>query len=456
MYLTVPLPIAQTRVFTCRFVPLDTESPTVRVRLLIPHYASFIQVKEKLASLTKSKASHVSGLLKFSIGIQAEVFGQIVGFDLWKGSVYSWWLDSDHNGVAKDSDEAIFYELPVSVSSTRKAVGVSASEASITVPVYTFRTSEPSRSGYRNDVPTDCLRQPFFITLSKAEASDPVAVREAITKGYTRLVRPESCSELWVHSGSRRAAVALVSADEEEPVAEIHLEGDQACVVEVPSRSSEASMDIDGSEVPITAPQDSQINGSVAPLSDAGSIKSGKLVPRGDLFKVHVADAASSEGSSSFNLLKTKDPVVPFFKGNPSGSYTSWSRLENRRKARKNMFGQIATGFKSIVSGSTYASDDESSPPGTPVAPPLVVRPGEGIFCEWPIKTYLDFFDNRQEEETVVDPAIAKDLAMKKEGRAISLEDCLDEFSKEETLGQDDLWYCPQVSHVLEGEEGFC
>lgn len=369
--------------------------------------------------------------------------------------MYAWWADSDHNSEAKDSDEAVFYELPVPVSATRKAVGVPASEPSITVPVYTFRASEAGRHSYRNETPYDCVLQPFFINLSKSEAADPVAVREAITRGYTRLARLESRSDMWVPSGSRQAAVVLSPVDDDDHVTEIHLEGDKTRVVEVSSRSPDTSMDVDG------APSGGisllhRNNGSTTSLSDAGSVRSikgGKLVPRGDLFKAHVADASSSDGSTSFNFAKAKDPVVPFFKGTPSTASASWSQLENRRKAKKTMFGHLTTGLKSIV-GANYASDDEHSPPASPIPQPLVVRPGEGIFCEWSSKVYNEFFETTASwhDDEVIDPAIEKELAKKKEGRAISIEDCLDEFSKEETLGQDDLWYCPQVSALASFE----
>lgn len=386
-------------------------------------------------------------------------YNQLLGFDLWKGGIYAWFNDSDHNGEAKDSDEVVFYELPVPVVATRKAVGTPPSDNSITVPVFTFRSVEASRNSFRQDS-DDCVLQPFFITLTRAEATDPIAVRDAITKGYSRWVTPDAKQSLWVHSGSRKAALAL-PAEEEDSVAEIHLDGDKTRVVEVPARSVEDSADTDtvstSGSTTLNSPKTQRV-ASFASLSDAASIKSsksskssksGKLVPRGDLFRVHVADA-SSRDNGGFSMSKSNpDNLALFYKGTPRQASNSWSRLESRKKAKRGMLGSIASGFKSMV-GSSYDSGDEASPPATPVAPPLVVRPGEGIFCEWSHKAFNEFFETVDPTngivEDVVDPEIAKEIAKKKEGKAISLEDCLDEFSKEETLGQDDLWYCPQVS----------
>ena len=439
MYLTVPLPIAQNRQFKLHFVPRDPEKSPVRVRILIPQNASFLQVKERLGALLKCNPSYVSLSVLPLIGRRSSLT-QLLAFDQWKSAIYAWWSDAEHNSEAKDTDMIMFHELGAPVAASRKAVGTTSTDGSVTVPVYTFRSVEQSRSGYRNE-PSECALQPFFITLSKFEAADPIAVREAIIWGYQRFIRPEMKSHFWVPSGSSRAADAVSAPDEEEAVTEIHVDGDQTRVVDVPSRPTASTV----TDSRVSSFNGVHTNASTSSLSTLGSTKSGKLVPRGDLFQVHVADASTAEATSGMTIFKSKDNVIPLYRGSIGSASGQWSRLEHRRKAKKNMFGHIATGIKSIVG--SYGSEEEGSPPGTPVSPPLVVRPGEGIFCEWQNKHFMEYFNSSgEEEEEVIDPAIAKEMAKKKEGRPISIEDCLDEFSKEETLGQDDLWYCPQVS----------
>ena len=441
MYLTVPLPIAQNRQLKLHFVPRDPEKPPVRVRILIPQNASFAQVKERLGALLKCNPSYVRLPVLLRIGCQSSRT-QLLAFDQWKSAIYTWWSDAEHNFEAKDTDMIMFHELGAPVAASRKAVGTTSTDGSVTVPVYTFRSMEQSRSGYRNE-PSECILQPFFITLSKFEAADPIAVREAIIWGYQRFIRPEMKSHFWVPSGSSRAADAVLALDEEDAVTEIHVDGDQTRVIDVPLRSTESTT----MDSRISSLSRANTNASTTSLSTLGSAKSGKLVPRGDLFQVHVADASTAEATSGMTIFKSKDNVIPLYRGSIGSASGQWSSLEHRRKAKKNMFGHIATGIKSIVG--SYGSEEEGSPPGTPVSPPLVVRPGEGIFCEWQTKHFMEYFNSSgEEEEEVTDPAIAKELAKKKEGRPISLEDCLDEFSMEETLGQDDLWYCPQVCYL--------
>lgn len=60
MYLTVPLPVAQTREVKLTFFPKATDKPPVRVQLLIPANASFMQLKEKLGKLMGCDPANVS------------------------------------------------------------------------------------------------------------------------------------------------------------------------------------------------------------------------------------------------------------------------------------------------------------------------------------------------------------------------------------------------------------
>ncbi|WVW86415.1 hypothetical protein I302_108461 [Kwoniella bestiolae CBS 10118] len=443
MYLTVPLPIAQHRHMKMVFVPRDVEKPPILVKLLVPQNASFAQVKDRLAALTGSKASN------------------LLGFDLWHGRPYNFWIDADHNSEAKDHDVIIFYELDVPVSATRRSVGTVPTDESITVPVYTFKTNE-HRSRYGNNYPSDNHAKPFFITLSKTDASDPSSVREAIMRGYTRFVKPELKDQLYVHASSSKAVVPTPSTPKPEedslPITEIHLNGDQTTVVEVTPDNDETSMDVDH---PAPSPNPSGLHaspsttslvsqGSTSGRSVTGSV-SGKLVPRADLFKIHVAEAASE---AMFNSFKTKEKinVHRIYSKDPNESSSTWSLLESRKKPKKALFKRMTAGINSIVSPS-YQSEDEgnTSDSSSSHIPPHahahtgqpVVRPGEGIFCEWSSSAFHEWLDEEVMGDEIVDPAIDKELAKKKEGRKITVEDCLDEFSKEETLGEDDLWYCP-------------
>lgn len=424
MYLTVPMPIAQTRTFKCIFFPKDTDLAPVNVQLLVPANASFSVVKEKLGQLMKTNGAN------------------IVGFDCWKGGIYAWWLDSDPNTEAKDHDVAIFHDVGVPVTATHKAVGTVPTDGSVTVPVYTFRPSDSPRSSFsRDSAPSEGCLEPFFITLSKEEAMDPAAVREAVMRGYSRLVKPELRTALFVKPNAPQAQPLPDIEDEDEDVAEIRVDESDA----------EST-----STLKLAPPPAEIIPRSTSSLSLAS--QSGRVVARGDLFKIYVADAASAESNSSgMSFFKKSDPNVHnLYRGNPSGAQGSWSSLEKRARAKRPVLQRMASSFSNLVgtsnsaAGSAANSDDEgdAEDPKQPKQPAACVRPGEALFVQWKSSKFDEFFEPRREQllrglDLVVDPAIAKDAEKKGRGRAITLDDCLDEFSKEETLGQDDLWYCP-------------
>lgn len=412
MYLTVPLPISQTRTYKCIFFPRDTDKPPVNVQILIPSNAPFSTVKERLGQLVKAPASN------------------LVGFDLWKGGVYNWWLDSEPNTATGSTDVSVFYELPVPAVASFKGVGTTPTDGSVTVPVYTYRSQ--SRSFTRGDsAPGECHLEPFFITLSKTEASTPQAVREAVIRGYSRLVRAGMDADFLVASNAPEAKYVPdddESAAESSPKAEMSARLEEAA----PRKSNEL------------APEAiSRTQSSVSLAS-----QSGRLVPRRDLFKIYVADASSADSNSSMGSFFSKkdSKIQPLYKGySPSSASRSWSSLTKRTRAKRPVFSRMASSFTSLVAPSSAANTDDEDDGGEPMA---AVRPGEAVFVQWKADKFDEFFEPKRESllsslETVVDPAIAKEVAKKKEGRAISLDDCLDEFSKEETLGQDDLWYCP-------------
>lgn len=90
--------------------------------------------------------------------------------------------------------------------------------------------------------------------------------------------------------------------------------------------------------------------------------------------------------------------------------------------------------------------------------PNTIIRQGEGIVLEWTPKRAQQLFGESpfsssngvsgsgwKDIEELGDPEEAKaGPADAKNKQQITLADCLDEFTKEEELGEEDLWYCPK------------
>ncbi|KAG9125122.1 CSN-associated deubiquitinating enzyme Ubp12 [Ceratobasidium sp. 392] len=108
---------------------------------------------------------------------------------------------------------------------------------------------------------------------------------------------------------------------------------------------------------------------------------------------------------------------------------------------------------------------DFESEDGEPVTPParLLVKATDAQVCQWPPTMYEHFFsveDNLFDRwDSFVHPEVEALRAARTKSRsgrqAIDIEDCLNEFTKEEQLGEDDLWYCPRCKKHQQATKKF-
>lgn len=95
-----------------------------------------------------------------------------------------------------------------------------------------------------------------------------------------------------------------------------------------------------------------------------------------------------------------------------------------------------------------------------------LLREGDAIYCEFDENMKAYYFgdhSNRFEHarwdiwEDFIHPEYEESLraAKEKKNKGISLQDCLDEFTKEEKLGEDDLWYCPRCKKHQQATKRF-
>lgn len=115
--------------------------------------------------------------------------------------------------------------------------------------------------------------------------------------------------------------------------------------------------------------------------------------------------------------------------------------------------------------------------PSLPLRPPprTVIRQGEGIIIDWRLKKAQELFgvsksslssssfssstksdineDAWKDIEDLGDPNAEADK--KERDKQITLMDCLDEFTKEEELSEEDLWYCPRCKEHQRASKKF-
>jgi ubiquitin carboxyl-terminal hydrolase 4/11/15 len=95
-----------------------------------------------------------------------------------------------------------------------------------------------------------------------------------------------------------------------------------------------------------------------------------------------------------------------------------------------------------------------------------LLREGDALYCEFDENKKAYYFGdqfNRFEHarweafEEFIHPEYEASIkaAKEKKTKGISLQDCLDEFTKEEKLGEDDLWYCPRCKKHQQATKRF-
>lgn len=107
--------------------------------------------------------------------------------------------------------------------------------------------------------------------------------------------------------------------------------------------------------------------------------------------------------------------------------------------------------------------DDEENYDGGPL-----VRLGEGLVVDWVPEAYDAMFCGDTADDirglptwrdvpTLEDPELQalKTSRVKRRKNGISLEDCLDEFGKEEILSESDTWYCPRCKEHKRASKKF-
>ena len=142
-----------------------------------------------------------------------------------------------------------------------------------------------------------------------------------------------------------------------------------------------------------------------------------KLGPKPDIFVLQ--------------LQNNSNPFAPGF--GPSGRYESWAKREQ-----------------------DAATDEEDS---------SLLKEGDTFVCEFDEHLKGYFFGDllhsegllwkRSPQFTHPEYSEARKVEAARINRGITLQDCLEEFTKEEKLGEDDLWYCPRCKKHQQATKRF-
>ena len=137
------------------------------------------------------------------------------------------------------------------------------------------------------------------------------------------------------------------------------------------------------------------------------------------------------------------------------------SIMQNARPSSRRNIGQKTYSRKGKKTATTNSPRDEI---------PGLIRPGEGILLDWEWDPYDALFEGIEDDDEELrgsptwkkvelydDEELIQRRALRQTRRrnGITLDDCLNEFGKQETLSENNAWYCPRCKEHRQAQKKF-
>lgn len=320
------------------------------------------------------------------------------------------------------------HELPYTVVQTRQItrVLVPKGEDLIIVPVYSYYPAPD-----RNRAADRCFGFPIFIGLTSAQARDRRAIGKVIAEKYAGMISLESEPE-WDQLIKNSSARASMGQDDDESITDGV--ADNVDELSISKHSGHSSNP--GSPVAKTASlhkEDKKEKTSRHGFHRRHRHEQEEGPPQlSDMFELAFYGSRRSDEGLANDTDRVRRETV-----------------SERRQPKPGVMHRMRHAFDRLAGSAPASEDDEEKEK----VPQQLVFASDVIAVEW--KSYEDvnkFFGHQHLGRygdnanylTHVDAAIEseKRKTAKRLEKGVTLEDCLDEFEREETLGENDLWYC--------------
>ena len=442
MYLSLAIPQNKKWISDVYLVPLDPKRPQIKVSVEIPFNTSMRKLKQILGEMTGYDHKKVSPIFR-PMALTALTFvallEQLFVAEEWSRKFFKIWPDSESPSSGQKDDLFVFYEMPYEVEQPSfrppKAKTLQ-QEGKIVVTVLSFRSVESSISRHNSD---KALGEPFILGLTRDEACD------------MRVIQAKICERLasWRGVGEKIWADAASSGS---------VSGAQTN-----AKSTRKDVIPDDEEGEAAAP-------SGEPATNASTSKAATSGPR-----------RPDENRIIFHVER-EGPHKSFTAEVPALRYRQ--KLEERLAERKKREAPTTMpgGFTAEASPDLYG-DDAAQSNGTTDEPSTspqsssdtacrqpIVDVGEVISVEWEDGFAAEVFGddiNKGRTDNVEclsaqEAVIAESIQERKraggkgnKAKQLGVEDLLDEFTTEEKLSEDNMWYCPTCKKHQEAQKKF-
>lgn len=327
-----------------------------------------------------------------------------------------------------ETDDIALYELPCHAQQARTYASKKTETDPFIVPVFLCNAASSSMSRYNISRSNMSLfGQPFIVAISREDARSVDRMRIVVTEQLERW--SANPRELWSWQAPSDATMEEVQIPpvpvSDAPVTEIKENGD-VVTAESSTPTVEEGDIVD--EKAAVLQQDEDMDTQMASAVEEADEEPVRVGPK--------------EGAFTFKLHANLKDLGAGLSYGSNAKYEAWEdRIEEKRSEKK-----------------TEGATEEE------VEKPILLQENDAFFLEfdenmkefyfgaeelksgkqpdWPLYTHQEYLD-------------AKKTSSAKTDRGISLQDCLDEFTREEQLGEDDPWYCPRCKKHQQATKKF-
>ncbi|KAH8108335.1 UCH-domain-containing protein [Phellopilus nigrolimitatus] len=299
-------------------------------------------------------------------------------------------------GDMGDTDVVVCFELPCHAQQSRTwKPDADPIKNPVIVPVHLCKEIPSSRNNFQR--PSNGFAHPFIVVLDNDQVRDRRKIYAAVVERLQRWTQQLRDLYQW-ETDAGMEEVKFLEPRGTTSVTEIKENGDVVTVQE--AALPEEGDIVDEKSLVLEEEEPFEIISGNEVLKRVG--------PKADLFEVHIQSGHEKLGAGS----------------SWSSNAQKWERWETREKANCEN-------------------------------PPLLFE-GDALYCEWQENFRQYFFGDEpkyelarwgeQQWDEFIHPDYQESqlAALARNKKDITLQDCLEEFTREEQLGEDDLWYCPQ------------
>lgn len=460
MYLTLPIPNKKIWRAQVYFVPLNPSKPMHKFQVQLPAGATVGKLRQKVAA-------------QFGIETKRLVCGEV-----WHHRIYKWIDDYEPLIDIKEADFVYFWEVPATprfsrqrhyryhrtVEDAEDALDIKGEEQAI-LPVFANIASDPfgassNQAFVSRRARSDAIGVPFFISVPKADVNNVDAIRKLVVEGFTRFSTQSDDLRKVVEQDDVAPADAADGKQSASQILDWEMVDDSAPgndAVEVVAPSSMGDSDV------ITEIRE---DGEAVVVPDVSTSSSQTDT---NAFAPSVTSVSGSKAATpAERALRIRFSVAEAGQGLPKGSESNADHLSEELEERQIRLAKrnasiASTDEASIKNEADELDTDDDSKDATPSKVIPLVYTGGAIVCTWShsIKErgLLVESDSAQlwgEYNEVIDETILqRENAGPTRPKTLSIEDCMDEFTKEEQLGEDDPWYCPSCKEFRQATKKF-